>query len=137
MIILPFPYNSEKGVHNMIGLVLDGDNYRYRYQYKFPMPNKWAVCDDTIPTNATNVVQSKSKAVHTVKIADYLLFAAAESKIRDFILAVIEDTWVRKLREPVTFYTSVSLSDLLAYLKTLWGSLHALDVLSMQNKIHN
>ena len=65
------------------------------------------------------MVQAKTEAVHMAKIADYLLFAAAESKIRDFILAVIEDTWVQKLREPVTFYTSVSLSDLLAYLKTL------------------
>ena len=102
MILLPFPYNSEKGVHNMIGLVLDKENYRYRYQYKFPMPNKWSVCDDTIPTNATNVVQSKSKAVHTVKIADYLIFAAAVRENCDFILAVVEYTWVRELREYVT-----------------------------------
>ena len=65
------------------------------------------------------MVQSKAKAVHTVKIADYLLFAAAVRENCDFILAVVEETWVRELREYVT--------DLLAHLKTLCGGLHALN----------
>ena len=55
-----------------------------------------------------NVVQAKAKAIHMAKIVYYLLFDAVESETRDFILAVVEDTWVRKLREIVTFYTAVA-----------------------------
>ena len=45
-----------------------------------------------------NMVKAKTKAVHTAKISDYLLFAAVEREIRDFILSVIEDTRVHKLQ---------------------------------------
>ena len=62
------------------------------------------------------MVQSKAEAVHTAKIADYLLFDVDKRKTRDFIIMVVEDTWVCELREPVTFYTDVSPSDLLSYL---------------------
>ena len=56
-----------------------------------------------------------------------------QTKKRNFILAVIEDTWIRKLREPVTFYTVVSPYELLARLKNICGGLHDLDVLALQN----
>ena len=41
------------------------------------------------------------------KISDYQLFAAAERETREFILAVVDETWVRKLCDPVTLYTAV------------------------------
>ena len=59
---------------------------------------------------------SKAKAVHRSEIADYQLFAAAEWETREFILVVVDDTWVRKLREPVTLYTAVAPSEILDYL---------------------
>ena len=43
--------------------------------------------------------------------------------------------WVRKLREPVTFYTAVAPFELLDHLQPLCGGLHALDVLAPQNTI--
>ena len=71
------------------------------------------------------------------KIADYLLFAAAERETRDFILTVVEDIWFRKFREPIMFYTTISPSNILAHLKTPCGGLHALDVLALQNEIQH
>ena len=68
---------------------MDEDNYKQRYCTKFSTPTNPAVYDETIPDNATNVVWAKAEAVHTSKIVDYLLFAAAESETRDFILAVV------------------------------------------------
>ena len=46
------------------------------------MPTKPAIYDETIPDNTTNVVQAKAEAIHTAKIADYLLFATAKCKTR-------------------------------------------------------
>ena len=79
------------------------------------------------------MVRAKAQAVHTSKIADCLLVAATERESLDFIITVVEDTWVCELREPVTFYTFVSPSDLPAHLQTLFGGLHALYVLALQN----
>ena len=81
--------------------------------------------------------QAKAEAVHTAKITDYQVFSAAERETRYFILAVIEDTWVRKFREPVTLYTAVSPSGLLARLQVFCGGLHALDVLALKNEMQN
>ena len=79
-ILLPLPYDVENGIHNLMVLVMDEDDYQQRYRAKFPTPTKPAVYDETIPNNAMNVVQAKAEDVHTANIMDYLLFAAAKTK---------------------------------------------------------
>ena len=116
MILLPLPCDAEKEIHNLMGLIMDEDDYKVGYGAKFPMTTKPAVYDEDIPNNSTNVVRSKAEAVHTAKIADYQLFAAAKRENRYFILAFIEDTWVHKLCDPFTLYTAVSPSGLLSHL---------------------
>ena len=120
-----------------MSLVLGEENYKPCYCSKFPKPTKPAVYDETIPNNAMNCFQAKAEAVHKEIIADYLLFATTERETRDFILAVIEDTWVRKLREPITFYITVSPFELISHLQTICGGLHALNVLDLQNEIQH
>ena len=73
-IFLPLPYNAEKGINNLVGLFMDEDDHKQHYHTKFPTPTNPAVYDETITNNATNVVQTKAEAVHTAKIANYLLF---------------------------------------------------------------
>ena len=98
------------------------------------MPTKLAVYDEMVLNNSTNVVRAKAKSIHTAKIAYYLIFATAKRETRDFILAVVDNTWVRKLREPVTLYTDVAPSKLLDHLQNLYGALRALGVLSLKIK---
>ena len=52
-----------------------------------------------------------------------------------FILAVVEDTWVRELRDPDLFYTAVKPRALLSHLQAMCVGLHATDVLKTQNEI--
>ena len=61
-------YDVEKVIHNLIGLVSDKEVYKQRYLAKFPNPTKLAIYDETIPNNATNVVQAKAEAIHTEKL---------------------------------------------------------------------
>ena len=105
-------------MHNILGLVMYKEYYKQRSCTKFPTPTKPAY-DKTIPNNVTNLDRSKAEAVHTAKIADYELLAAAEHETRDFILTVVDDTWVHELREPFTFYTDVAPSELLNHLKNM------------------
>ena len=92
------------------------DNYRQRCCSKFPMPTKMAVYDEMVLNNSTNVVRAKAKSIHTSKIAYYLLFATAKRETRDFILAVVDNTWVRKLRNPVRFYTATAPLEILDHM---------------------
>ena len=114
---------------------MDDDEYKVRYGAKFPKTTRPVVYDKDISNNATNVAWAKAEAVHTSKIADYQLFAAAKREAWKFILAVIEDTWVREFCDLVTLYTVVSLSRLLDHLQVLYSGLHALDVLALQNEM--
>ena len=90
MILLPLPCDVEKGIHNLMILVMDEDDYKLHYCAKFPTTTKTAVYDKDVPNNATNVVRAKAEDVHTAKIADYQIFAAAKLETPYFILAVVE-----------------------------------------------
>ena len=52
-----------------------------------------------------------------------------------FILIVVEDTWVRELRNPDIFYTAVKPRDLLKHPQAMCVGLHATNVLNLQNKM--
>ena len=80
----------EKEIHNLMGLFMDKDDYKVCYGTKFPTTTKPAVYNKDIPNNATNVVRAKAEDVHTAKIADYQIFAAAKLETPYFILAVVE-----------------------------------------------
>ena len=116
---------------------MDKDNYKVRYCANFPTTTNPSVYYYNIPNNATNVVQAKAEAIHESKIADYQLFAVAERETRDFIPAVVEDTWFRELCEPVMLYIAVSPSEPMAHLQYLSGGIHALDVLALQNEMQH
>ena len=49
-IFLHLPYDVEKGIHNLMGLVLDEGNYKQCYCAKFPKPTKPAVYGETTRT---------------------------------------------------------------------------------------
>ena len=46
----------EKGIHNLMGLVMDKDDYKLRYRAKLPTTTKPDVYDKDIPNNSKNVV---------------------------------------------------------------------------------
>ena len=75
------------------------------------------------------------EAAHTAKKEDYRLLAAAERESSKFILAVVEDTWVRELCDPDLFYTAIKPRDLLKHLEAMCVGFHATNVLNLQNEM--
>ena len=67
-ILIPILYDIEKGIKNLMGLVLEKENYKQHYRAKLPTPIKPVVYDETIPNNFMNVVQEKAEAVHIEKL---------------------------------------------------------------------
>ena len=78
MILLPLPYDVEKGIYDLIGLIMDEDECKVRYHAKFSTTTNTAVYDTDIPNNATTAVRAKAEVIHTDKIADCQLFSAAD-----------------------------------------------------------
>ena len=68
-----------------------------------------------------------------VKHADYDAYDTAIRCTRNFIIAVVEDTWIRELRDPISRYNDVSPQAIMLHLTTTCVGIHALDVLTLQN----
>ena len=75
------------------------------------------------------------RRARTAKKEDYRLFATAERESTKFILAIVEDTWVRELRDPDLLYMAVKPRSLLSHLHTFFVGLYATDVLNLQNEM--
>ena len=61
-----------------MGLVTYEEDYKQHYHTKFPTPTKHTIYDEAIPNSTTNMARAKAEAVHTSKISDDQLFAAAK-----------------------------------------------------------
>lgn len=134
-LLLAIPYNEEQGTHNLIGLIADEADYARKYGARFLHPFKLPIYDTTISDDAKAVTQARMEAEHRVKRADYKTYTMAERETKDFILAVVEDTWVRELKDSSTFYSLVTARELLKHLQSTCTGLHALDVLTLQNEM--
>ena len=103
-------------VHNLVVLIMNEDAYKRQHDANFPTPKRPDIYDVEIPIDVANAVQARLEAAHTAKKEDYRLFAAANPETRKFTLAVVEDPWVRELRDPDLFYTAVKPCTLLDHL---------------------
>ena len=66
-ILLPITYDGEKGIHNLVGLIMDEDTYRARHGANFPTPSRPAIYDVDIPINASDAARVRCEAEHTAK----------------------------------------------------------------------
>ena len=89
-LLLPIVYDEEKGINNLVGLIMYEDAYKLRHGANFLTPSSLAIYDVNIPIDASNAVRIRREADHTAKKEDYRLFAAANRKTIKFILAVVE-----------------------------------------------
>ena len=114
---------------------MDEEAYRARHGANFPTPSRPAIYNFDIPIDTSNAVRVCREAAHTANQEDYRLFYDAERESSKFILAVAEDTWVRKLRDPNIFYTDLNPQDLAKHLQAMCVGLHATDVMNLQNEM--
>ena len=68
-----------------------------------------------------------------MKRTDYDLYNTAIRCIRNFIIAVVKDTWICKLRYPISRYNYAALRAIMLHLTTTCVGIHALGVLMLQD----
>jgi hypothetical protein len=117
--------------HNLIGLLQLVAIYTTARGAAFARPVNPGPYDLTIPDNATPVVRNRREAAHMVLINDFNTFEAAEDGIKNFILANVDETWIKPLRDPTTLYNNVMAYTMLEFLRTNSGGLHDIDLATL------
>ena len=128
-ILLKITYDRTNGVQNLWGLIANADKYLHHYGLAFVRPaTRPVVYDPYIADDASRVKHTRAEASWAACIHNYEAYEAAGSGVKVFIEAVVEDTWIRDLHDPETFYANVTALELLNHLCAHLGSLHALDM---------
>ena len=70
-----------------------------------------------------------------MKRADYDVYDTAIRCTQNFIVAVVKDTWIRKLHDPILRYNDAALRAIMLHLTTNCVGIHALNVLTLQNSM--
>ena len=119
----------------MIGLIRPEAAYIALYGEAFPEPTRVGAYGKTIDNDATTVVRTRTKAAHKAKHADRATYETARQETAQFVLAVVDDTWVRELQDADSINTKVSSKDLFSHLQAGYTVRHALDLLALHNEI--
>ena len=135
--VVPIPFDLELGKHNLMGLVLSNAKYKKRHDNKpFPAYLTRPKAYPEVAATATVGKRAEAEATHKAKVKDWEIFDCAQREVRTFIIATVEDTWIREHHDPVTMYSYVSPCTLLDRLCGSCTGHHSLDVLVLQNSIH-
>ncbi len=89
--------------HNLIGLIQHDVSYTATWTAPFPRPVRPAPYDPNIPNAATPVVRNRMKAAHAMVVSNFKTYTAAKKGVSAFIQAVVNETWIKPLRHPITF----------------------------------
>ena len=129
-VLAPISFDEELGRHNLMSLLLSNSDYKSRHNgLTFPNYKTCpAIYNNNIAADASAGVRPKAEANHQAKLNDWRIFNCARQELRAFIIASVEDTWIRKLRDSVTGYSQIKPKDMLTH---LWASFRGLDSLNI------
>ena len=91
--------------------------YQSQYGQAFVVPKRVGAYDETIADDAKAAVRAKMEAKHRAWRVDKSMWEMARQDNVHFILRVVEDTWVRELRDAVKLYTDVEPWTLITHLQ--------------------
>jgi hypothetical protein len=117
--------------HNLIGLLQLVAIYTAARGWPFARAANPGPYDLTIPDAATPVVHNRMEAAHMVLVKDFNTFEATEDGIKAFIMANIDETWIKPLRDPTSYYNNVTAYTMLEFLRTNSGGLHDVDLATL------
>ena len=133
-ILLGIPYDEENGTHNLVGLIMPTAKNTTKYGSAFVRPTKPAIYDKMIAEDAIANARIKAEAKHKAKISDFKVFVATDFGAQKLILAVVEDAWIRELKDDDIFYVHVTSHQILTHLQSFAGGIHTTNTLALQKR---
>ncbi len=136
-ILMEIPYDQLGGTHSLTAIITDAVRYAADHGgHVFVRPSRLPLYDTSIADDATTVVRVRSEAAHTARLDDYASFEAAERGAAKFLREVVDEVWFNDLKDADTFYTKVTALDIISFLDTNSGGLHAIDMISLRTNMH-
>ena len=137
LLLLQILYEKTGAMHNLIGLICPEAAYTTRYGAAFLESTRVGAYDTAIDDDATAVARACTEAAHKANRADCATYEMARRETAQFILSVVEDTWVREIHDKETLYTDFELKASLAHLKAQFTGRHAIDLLVLHNEMQH
>jgi hypothetical protein len=135
---MEIPYNQLGGTHSLVRILTDATRYAADHGgATFVRPLRLPLYNATIADNATTVVCVRAESAHQAKLDNYASFKAAERGAAKFLREVVDEVWYNDLKDANTFYTKVTAREIIAFLDTNSGGLHAIDMISLRTNMHN
>ena len=76
-------------------------------------------------------VVKRAELVHESKHSYRALYDVADTGWVNFIISVVDETWYKELEDADTFYTNVTVQQILKHLKEHCTGLHAVDAVNI------
>ena len=96
-LLLQITHDGTGVTHNLVGLIWMVAGYTTLYGADFAEPTCIGAYDATIDEDTMSVVRARMEAARKAKRVKRGTYEAARQETLQFILAVIEDMWVRGL----------------------------------------
>ena len=113
--------------HNLVGLLQLLAIYTAARGALFARPVNPGPYYLTIPDAAFPVVRNRMEAAHMVLVNDFNTFKAAKDGIKLFIMANVNKTWMKPLRDPTSYYNNVKAYTMLEFS----GGVHDVDLATL------
>ena len=105
-VLMNTKYDELTLTHNLSGVILPSDRYEQIYNKgAYVIPSFIALYDDTIEKYATRIDVHCAEGNHKARRNDRQIYKTADNACRTFIMAVVDETWYKELKDPDTFYT--------------------------------
>ena len=124
-LLLQAGYNKSHVKHKLWGIIAPASAYAVNYSEPFATSE----CIGAYPLISQDAIDQNRKleAVWKICIKNYVLYDTGIRGAAAFILSIVDDVWVCKMRDTTTFYTDVLPSDFLTHLKEHCTGIYAID----------
>ena len=88
-----------------------------------------------MPNNATAVVRTQHEAEHAILAKDFATYEAAEWATAKFLQDVVDKIWYRDLHHARSFYTNVTVMQLMDHLDANCRGLHPTELINLPTEM--
>ena len=121
-------YNELTLTHNLSGVILPSERYRYIYKKgAYIIPPVIALYDDTIDKDATRTELHRAEGKHEARRNDRQHYKTVDNACQNFIMAIVDKTWYKELKDTATFCTKFMALKILDHLTEFCLGLHTVD----------
>jgi hypothetical protein len=135
-ILMEIPFNQLGGVHSLTAILVDATWYATNHGGNAFKRHCLPLYDSSIANDATTVVRVRAESAHKSCLNNYARHKAAKHGAAKFLCELVNEVWYNDLKDADTFYTKVTALEIMTFLNSISGGLHAIDMISLCTNMH-